>query len=101
MKAVVCKTWGPPDSLVIEELPQPVPGPGQVLVDVRAAGVNFPDVLTVQGKYQIRPPLPFIPGNEFAGVIHAVGPDVAGFAPGDRVIAFTRTGGFAQQALAP
>jgi NADPH2:quinone reductase len=101
MKAMRCKDWGPPDSLELQELPDLVPGPGEVVVDVRAAGVNFPDVLTVQGKYQVRPPLPFTPGNEFAGVVRAVGDGVQGFAAGDRVIGFTRTGAFAQQALAP
>jgi NADPH2:quinone reductase len=101
MKAVVCKAWGPPDSLVLEELPDPRPGPGQAVVDVMAAGVNFPDVLTVQGKYQVRPELPFTPGNEFAGVVRAVGAGVTSVKVGDRVIGFTRTGAFAQQALAP
>jgi len=101
MKAVRCTAWGPPENLVLEELPDPVPGPDEVVVDVRAAGVNFPDVLTIQGTYQIRPPLPFTPGNEFAGVVRAVGPGVTAFAPGDNVIGFTRTGAFAEQALAP
>jgi NADPH:quinone reductase len=101
MKAIVCKDWGPPDSLELQELADLVPGSGEVAVDVRAAGVNFPDVLTVQGKYQVRPPLPFTPGNEFAGVVRAVGAGVQGFAPGDRVIGFTRTGAFAEQVLAP
>lgn len=101
MKAVRCKQWGAPGELVLEDLPDLVPGPGEVVVDVRAAGVNFPDVLTVQGKYQVRPPLPFTPGNEFAGVVRAVGPGVAAFAPGQGVIGFTRTGAFAEQALAP
>ncbi|QOY93315.1 NADPH:quinone oxidoreductase family protein [Massilia sp. UMI-21] len=101
MKAVRCKDWGPIDSLVIEELPEPVPGAGEVLVDVKAAGVNFPDVLTVQGKYQVRPELPFTPGNEFAGKVCAVGDGVSGFAPGQPVIGFTRTGAFAEQAVAP
>ena len=100
MKAVRCTAWGPPDSLVIEDLPDLVAGPGEVVVDVKAAGVNFPDVLTVQGKYQVRPPLPFTPGNEFAGVVRAVGAGVDGFAPGQRVIGFTRTGAFAEQAVA-
>jgi NADPH2:quinone reductase len=100
MKAVRCKAWGPIDSLVVETLPDPVPGPGQAVVEVRAAGVNFPDVLTVQGKYQFRPELPFTPGNEFAGVVRAVGPDVTALAPGQAVIGFTRTGGFAELALA-
>jgi len=100
MKTVRCTAWGPPDSLVIEDLPDLVAGPGEVVVDVKAAGVNFPDVLTVQGKYQVRPPLPFTPGNEFAGVVRAVGAGVDGFAPGQRVIGFTRTGAFAEQAVA-
>jgi NADPH2:quinone reductase len=101
MKAVRCTAWGPPDSLVLDNLPEPVAGPGDVVVDVKAAGVNFPDVLTVQGKYQVRPPLPFTPGNEFAGVVRAVGAGVDGFVPGQRVIGFTRTGAFAEQAVAP
>ena len=101
MKAIVCKDWGPPDNLALQDLPDLVPGNDDVVVDVRAAGVNFPDVLTVQGKYQVRPPLPFIPGNEFAGVVRAAGAGVRGLAPGDRVIGFTRTGAFAEQALAP
>src|SRR3954470_17682458 len=101
MKAVVCKAWGPPDSLVLEELADLQPGPGQVVVDVKAAGVNFPDVLTVQGKYQVRPPLPFTPGNEFAGVVRALGAGVTSFAIGQPVMASTRPGASAQQARAP
>lgn len=101
MKAIVCRNWGPPDSLALEDVPDPQPGPDQVVVEVRAAGVNFPDVLTVQGKYQVKPALPFTPGNEFAGIVRAVGPGVMAFAPGARVIGFTRTGAFAELALAP
>jgi len=101
MKAVRCTAWGPPENLVMEDMPDLAPGAGEVVVDVRAAGVNFPDVLTIQGKYQMRPLLPFTPGNEFAGVVRAVGPGVTAFAPGQRVIGFTRTGAFAEQALAP
>jgi NADPH2:quinone reductase len=101
MKAVICKAWGAPESLVVEELADLVPGPGEVVVEVRSAGVNFPDVLTIQGKYQFRPELPFTPGNEFAGVVREVGAGVTGFAAGDRVIGFTRTGAFAEQVLAP
>ncbi|MFN3792631.1 NADPH:quinone oxidoreductase family protein [Massilia sp.] len=101
MKAVRCKDWGPIDQLAVEDLPDLVPGAGEVVVDVKAAGVNFPDVLTVQGKYQVRPPLPFTPGNEFAGTVRAVGAGVTGYAPGQAVIGFTRTGAFAEQALAP
>lgn len=101
MKAIRCTAWGPPGSLVLEDLPDLVPGPGELVVDVKAAGVNFPDVLTVQGAYQVRPPLPFTPGNEFAGRVRAVGPGVTAFAPGQGVIGFTRTGAFAEQALGP
>ncbi len=101
MKAIVCREWGPPESLAVEDLPDLAPGTGEAVVDVRAAGVNFPDVLTVQGKYQVRPPFPFTPGNEFAGTVRALGEGVRGFAVGDRVIGFTQTGAFAEQAVAP
>lgn len=101
MKAIVCKDWGPPDSLELQDLPELAPEAGEVVVDVRAAGVNFPDVLTVQGKYQHRPELPFTPGNEFAGTVRAVGAGVSAFQPGDRVIGFTRSGAFAEQVRAP
>ncbi|WGG51993.1 NADPH:quinone oxidoreductase family protein [Rugamonas sp. DEMB1] len=101
MKAIVCKAWGLPDTLVVEELAAPLPAAGQVVVEVRAAGVNFPDVLIIQGKYQFKPELPFTPGSEVAGVVSAVAPDVTGFKVGDRVIAFTATGGFGQQLAVP
>jgi NADPH2:quinone reductase len=101
MRAVVCNAWGAPATLALETLPDPVPGTGQVLVEVAAAGVNFPDVLTVQGTYQVRPPLPFTPGFELAGRVRATGPGVTGWRPGDRVIACTRVGAFAELALAP
>jgi NADPH2:quinone reductase len=101
MKAVVCKAWGLPDSLVVEEVPDLVAGPGQVVLDVMAAGVNFPDVLIIQGKYQFKPELPFTPGNELSGVVRAVGPDVTSCKVGDKMIAFTATGAFAQQIVVP
>lgn len=101
MKAVVCKEWGPADSLVIEELPEVVPGPGQIAIDVQAAGVNFPDVLIIQNKYQFKPELPFTPGSELAGIVRAVGAGVTQFGVGDRVIAFTGHGAFAQQIAVP
>jgi NADPH2:quinone reductase len=101
MKAIVCKDWGLPDTLRVEELPDPVAAPGHVVLDVRAAGVNFPDVLIIQGKYQYKPALPFTPGNEVAGVVRAVGEGVQNFRPGDRVIAFSSHGGFAEQLMAP
>jgi NADPH:quinone reductase len=99
MKAVLCKAWGPPETLVVEDVPSPVPGRGRVLVAVRAAGVNFPDVLIVQNKYQLKPELPFSPGNEIAGVVKRVGEGVHGFMPGDPVMALIGWGGFAEEVL--
>jgi NADPH2:quinone reductase len=97
MKAVLCKAYGPPESLVIEELPSPKAGPGEVVVTVKAASVNFPDVLIIQNKYQFKPPLPFSPGSELAGVVKEVGEGVSAFKPGDKVIAFTGHGAFAEE----
>ncbi|HYX64632.1 MAG TPA: NADPH:quinone oxidoreductase family protein [Burkholderiales bacterium] len=97
MKAVVCKQFGPPESLVVEELASPSPGPGEVVVAVKAASVNFPDVLIIQNKYQFKPPLPFSPGSELAGVVKEVGAEVRDFRPGDRVMAFTTYGAFAEE----
>ncbi|MEZ5559251.1 MAG: NADPH:quinone oxidoreductase family protein [Pseudomonadales bacterium] len=97
MKAVLCKAFGPPESLVLEDVPAPEPGPDEVLVDVHASALNFPDVLMIQGKYQSQPPFPFAPGGELAGVVTAVGDKVSGFAPGDRVFGGVGFGGFAEQ----
>ena len=97
MKAVVCKQFGPPESLALEELPSPRPGPGEVVISVRAASVNFPDVLIIQNKYQFKPPLPFSPGSELAGVVKEVGAEVRNVQPGDRVMAFTTYGAFAEE----
>jgi NADPH2:quinone reductase len=97
MKAVLCKQFGPPDSLVVEELASPRAGPGEVVVSVKAASVNFPDVLIIQNKYQFKPPLPFSPGSELAGVVKELGAGVQGFRPGDEVIAFTTYGAFAEE----
>jgi NADPH2:quinone reductase len=97
MRAVVCRTYGPPESLVLDDVPEPVPAPGQMLVRVHAAAVNFPDVLFIAGKYQIKIPPPFIPGNEIAGEVISVG-DGTPFRPGQRV-AGTTFGAFAEQAL--
>src|SRR5216117_3794974 len=97
MKAVVCKQYGPPESLSFEDLPSPRPGPGEAVVSVRAASVNFPDVLIIQNKYQFKPPLPFSPGSELAGVVKEVGAGVSNVRPGDRVIAFTTYGAFAEE----
>ena len=101
MKAVVCNAWGLPDTLVVEDLPDPTPGPGQVALDVMAAGVNFPDVLIIQGKYQFKPELPFTPGSELSGVVSQVGEGVDNVKVGDKVIAFTAQGAFAQQIVVP
>ena len=100
MKAVLCKQYGLPSTLVVEEVPSPVPAAGQVLIDVHAAGVNFPDTLIIQGKYQFKPELPFSPGAEVAGVVKALGEGVTGLSVGERVIAATTWGGYAQQVLA-
>src|SRR3970282_135292 len=89
MKAVLCKQFGPPESLVVEELPSPRAGAGEVVVSVRAASLNFPDVLIIQNKYQFKPPLPFSPGSELAGLVKEVGEGVRGYMPGDRVLAVT------------
>ena len=97
MKAVLCKQYGPPDSLAIEELESPRPGANEVVVSVKAASLNFPDVLIIQNKYQFKPPLPFSPGSELAGVVKEVGPGVERFKPGDRVMAFTTYGAFAEE----
>ena len=101
MKAILCKSWGSPDTLVVEELPDVVPGPGQIAIDVQAAGVNFPDVLIIQNKYQFKPELPFTPGSELAGIVRAVGEGVTQFKTGDKVLAFVSQGAFAQQIAVP
>jgi NADPH2:quinone reductase len=100
MKAVLCKQLGPPEKLVVEQVPSPSAGRGQVVVSVKAAGVNFPDTLIIQGKYQFKPEPPFSPGGEVAGVIKELGDGVAGLKPGDRVIAASTFGGFAEEMLA-
>lgn len=100
MKAIVCRSYGLPENLKIEELPNPQPTEDQVLVDVVAAGVNFPDVLMVAGKYQSQPPFPFAPGSEAAGRVRAVGSKIHDLKPGDTVIAQTGHGSFAEQVVA-
>jgi NADPH2:quinone reductase len=97
MRAVLCKTLGMPDSLVVEEVESPIPAEGEVLLTVKACGVNFPDTLIIQGKYQYKPDLPFSPGGEVAGVIKSVGTGVTNVKVGDRVIAFNTWGGFAEE----
>jgi NADPH2:quinone reductase len=97
MKAVLCKQFGPPEALVFQELPSPRPGDGEVVITVKAASVNFPDVLIIQNKYQFKPPLPFSPGSELAGVVKEVGAGVQGWRAGDKVMAFTTYGAFAEE----
>jgi NADPH2:quinone reductase len=100
MKSLLCKAFGPPENLVLEEVPDLSPGSGQVVIAVKACGVNFPDVLIIEDKYQFKPPLPFAPGAEIAGVVKAVGAGVERPKVGDRVIASCGWGGMAEQVLA-
>jgi len=97
MKAVLCKAFGPAENLVVEDLDSPQIKKGEVLLDVHAAGVNFPDTLIIEGKYQFKPPFPFSPGGEAAGVVAAVGEKIAHLKVGDRVMALTGWGSFAEQ----
>lgn len=97
MKAILCRAYGPPESLVVADVPSPVAGPGEAVVSVKAASLNFPDVLIIQNKYQFKAPLPFSPGSELAGVVKAVGDGVTHVEVGDRVMAFTTYGAFAEE----
>jgi NADPH2:quinone reductase len=99
MKAIVCRELGALENLALEEVGSPVAGPGQVVVSVKATGVNFPDVLVVQGKYQFRPALPFSPGGEIAGIVKEVGEGVTRLKVGDPVVGISTHGGFAEDAL--
>ena len=101
MRAVRCHELTGPGSLRVDEVPSPTPGPNEVLIDVRAAGVNFPDVLMTYGKYQFKAEPPFSPGGEAAGVVRAVGAAVTSVAPGDRVCATMMMGAYAEQIVAP
>jgi NADPH2:quinone reductase len=100
MRAQLVRNWCEPKDLELTELPDLKEGPGQILIDVKAVGVNFPDILMMQGKYQVKPPLPFAPGAEIAGVVRAVGAGVTRVKPGDRVLAVLPWGAYATQALA-
>src|SRR5437667_5548883 len=100
MRAVICRAWGPVDDLKLEDVAPPTPGPGQLVIDIRATGVNYADSIMVAGRYQTRPPFPFSPGLETAGVVTRRGEAVTRFKTGDRVMAILAYGGFAEQALA-
>ena len=100
MRAVVVREFGPIENLRVEEFPAPVPAADEVAIDVRAAGVNFPDLLVIAGKYQILPRRPFVPGKEVAGTVAAVGARVTTLKPGDRVMAWIEYGAFAERAVA-
>lgn len=101
MQALMCEKHGPPEELVLRnDVPVPQPGEGEIQIRVHASGLNFPDTLIIQDKYQMKPPLPFSPGGELAGVVTVVGPGVTRFKAGDRVAALTNWGGFAEYAVA-
>ena len=97
MKALLSHVPGGPETLRLGDLPDPVAGPGELLIRVRACAINYPDVLIIEDKYQMRPPRPFAPGGEIAGEVEAVGAGVEGWAPGDRLIAVTGFGGLAEK----
>jgi len=99
MKALISRQPGGPETLLLQDMPDPVPGPRQVRVAVRACGINYPDLLIIQDLYQIKPPRPFAPGSEIAGIVDAIGPDVENVALGDRVLLAPVRGGMAELAV--
>ena len=99
MKALLSHAPGGPETLSVDDIPDPVAGPGQLLVRVRAAAINYPDVLIIEDKYQFKPPRPFAPGGEIAGVVEAVGEGVTGWAEGDRLIAMLGHGGLSEKVV--
>ena len=101
MKAVLCRAFGPPETLAVEAVDPPALGPGAVRIAVHAVGVNFPDLLLIEGKYQVRPPFPFSPGLECAGIVTECAPGVAAPVPGTRVLAFLSHGCMAEEVVAP
>ena len=101
MKAMLCKELGHPSTMVLEDVPSPTPGKKEVLVSIKACSVNFPDTLMVQGLYQSKPPLPFSPGSDIAGVVKAVGEGVKHVKPGDDVFGLVSHGGFAEEVVVP
>jgi NADPH2:quinone reductase len=101
MKAIIARHWGQPRDLVMDEVDRPEPNEGEVVIRVHSAALNFPDILMISGKYQVKPPLPFSPGFEVAGTVDSLGPGVSGLATGQRVLAQLSLGGFAEYAVAP
>ncbi len=101
MRGIAVDRWMQPGELRVSDLPEPEVRPGTLSVEVRAAGCNFFDILMVQGNYQVKPPFPFVPGAEIGGVVREVGEGVTGFSPGDRVMASSGLGGFAERAVVP
>ena len=101
MKAIVCEQFGPPSSLVLKDLPALEAGEKEVVIEVKACSLNFPDTLIIQGKYQYKPELPFTPGSDIAGIVKAVGAKVKNVAVGDEVFGFVPNGGFAEEVVAP
>ena len=99
MRAALCKEYGTPPKLTVDDLQAPVLGNGEVRIEVHACGINFADVLIVQGKYQAKPPLPFVPGGEVAGVVSEVGSDVSNVEAGQRVLGMSSQGGFAEEVV--
>src|ERR1700743_2803849 len=99
MKAALCTHYGPPEEMELREVPSPVPSAGQVLISVKACGVNLPDVLMIQDKYQFKPALPFSPGGEVAGVVKQIGEGVTNVKVGERVCVSTGNGGMAEEVL--
>ena len=99
MRALICRQYGPPENLVIDEWDDPTPGDDEILFDVKAAGLNFADVLMIAGTYQVKTPPPFVPGNEAAGVVTSVGCNVTRFSPGDSIIGALRGGAFAEKSV--
>ncbi|MVM36848.1 zinc-binding dehydrogenase [Spirosoma sp. HMF3257] len=99
MKAILCRAYGLPDTLTLEDVPSPVPGPGEVLIQTKACSLNFPDTLTIRNMYQFKPPLPFSPGSESSGIVKAVGDGVKHVKPGDHVFTFGSHGGLAEERI--
>ena len=101
MRAAMCNAYGPPEDVVVVDVPDPVAGPGEVLVDIHYGAVNFPDVLICSNDYQLSVPVPFVPGSEYSGVVAEVGEGVTQWSPGDRVSGSTFVGAFAERIAVP